>query len=184
MDEPHVSGMGDGNTWGPPGTLDKSIVDSLCGYAKAIFPTLRVGVAHVHTVLDPTVGYKVCDFQMSQFSYRFGTPAQWRDQALDYTRRTGTPIVFSFNPVNGGTPDRDGVWDCKDQGGIKGSRQPNCAMTARQILDAATTLGKATCIAQTFWRYDGVLNATYRSAYQTAAEILSNQPLACDPRRK
>jgi hypothetical protein len=43
MDEPHVSGGGDGNTWGPRGTMTKARVDSLCGEVKRYFPTLPAG---------------------------------------------------------------------------------------------------------------------------------------------
>ena len=62
MDEPNVSGGGDGNTWGPPGTMTKARVDSLCADTKAMFPTLPVGVQHRYDVFEPTKSYRVCDF--------------------------------------------------------------------------------------------------------------------------
>jgi hypothetical protein len=49
MDEPFNWGMGPANkanSWGPKGTMNKARVDSMCGYARSIFPTLPQGVFH------------------------------------------------------------------------------------------------------------------------------------------
>ncbi|MFL5492149.1 MAG: hypothetical protein ACJ8AV_12055, partial [Gemmatimonadales bacterium] len=52
MDEPNVSGWGDGNTWGPVGTMTKARVDGLCAYVKNMFPTMLVGVVHNHQTFE------------------------------------------------------------------------------------------------------------------------------------
>ena len=153
MDEPNVSGGGDGNTWGPVGTMTKARVDSLCGYVKAIFPTLPTGVTHAWQQFEPTKSYRVCDFLNTQYSTRFGDVTTWRDGALAMGKRDGHAIMFSLNVLNGGTQDRDGTWDCKDQGGRLGMRSPNCEMTAQQVLDYGLALGPTGC-ALTMWRYD------------------------------
>jgi hypothetical protein len=152
MDEPHVSGGGDGNTWGPEGTMTKARVDQMCAYVKGIFPTLPTGVAHRHDVFEPTKSYRVCDFIISQYSSRLGSVTQFRDAGLALARRDGHAIVFGMNILNGGTQDKDGVYDCDGTGGM-GTYEPNCRMTPTQIREIGLTLGPAGC-ALTMWRYD------------------------------
>jgi hypothetical protein len=152
MDEPHVSGAGDGNTWGPSGTMTKQRVDQMCGYVKAMFPTLPTGVAHRHDVFEPTKSYRVCDFIISQYSSRIGSVIQFRDAGLALARRDGHAIIFGMNILNGGTQDKDGVWDCTGTGG-KGTYAPNCRMTPSQIREIGLTLGPAGC-GLTMWRFD------------------------------
>lgn len=152
MDEPHVSGAGDGNTWGPPGTMTKERVDRMCGYVKSLFPTLPTGVAHRHDVFEPTRSYRVCDFIISQYSSRLGSVTQFRDAGLALARRDGHAIIFGMNILNGGTQDKDGVWDCSGTGGL-GTYAPNCGMTPSQIREIGLTLGSAGC-ALTMWRFD------------------------------
>jgi hypothetical protein len=174
MDEPHVSGSGDGNTWGPSGTMTKARVDSLCQMHKDL--GFVPGVAHQWGAFEPTKRYKVCGFVINQYSYRAGSLTAWRDGALAMGVRDGHGTMFSFNPINGGTQDKTGVWDCP--GTLKGQSSPNCAMTPAQIIEVATTLGKATCGAQVFWRYDAILNnePTRKAAYQSAANTLKALP--------
>lgn len=173
MDEPHVDGGGDGNTWGPEGTMTKALVDRMCGYAKAIFPTLPVGVAHRHDAFEPTKSYRVCEFMISQYSSRHGSVTAFRDEGLALAQRDGHTIVFGMNILNGGTQDRDGTWDCIGTGG-KGTYAPNCRMTPAQIKEYGLVLGPAGC-ALTMWRYDATFmeNPENRRAFQDVGARLA-----------
>ncbi len=154
MDEPNVSGAGDGNTWGPRGTMTKARVDSLCGYVKAMFPTLPVGVQHQHPVFEPAKPYRVCDFVVSQYSSRFGSADEFREGGLAMARRDGHAIMFALNILNGGVQDRDGTYDCTGAGQAgTGTYAPNCRMTAQQVRDWGLALGPAGC-GLLMWRYD------------------------------
>jgi hypothetical protein len=165
MDEPQVAGGGfDGNTWGPSGTMTKARVDSLCGYVKAIFPTLPAGVVHRHDIFEPTKSYRVCDFLVSQYSTPLGSVTTFRDGGLAMAQRDGIAIAFSMNLINGGTEDRDGTWDCTGTGGLGGA-SPKCRMTASQVRDYGLVLGPAGC-GFTMWQYDS--NFMSRSDNQLA----------------
>jgi hypothetical protein len=152
MDEPNAAGSGDGNTWGPAGTMTKARVDSLCGYVKSIFPTLPTGVVHRYDVFEPTKAYRTCDFIVSQYATRLGSVTAYRDGALAMAQRDGIAIAFSMNIINGGIQDRDGTWDCTGTGGL-GTYSPNCRMTAQELKDYGLVLGPAGC-AFTLWQYD------------------------------
>jgi hypothetical protein len=155
MDEPHVSGRGDGNTWGPRGTMTKQRVDQMCAYVKEIFPTLPVGVVHPHKAFEPAQSYRVCDFLVDQYARRQGDVSQFRDEGLALARRDGMAIVFSMNILNGGVQAaRDGSWACslEDTGG-RGTHAPNCQMTPEQVRDWGRLLGSAGC-ALVMWQYD------------------------------
>ncbi len=158
MDEPNVSGSGDGNTWGPAGTMTKARVDSLCGYVKELFPTLPAGVQHRHDIFEPTKSYRVCDFVASQYASRVGDATAFRDSGLAMARRDGHAILFAMNILNGGVQDKDGVYDCTGPGqGGKGTYSPNCRMTAQLVRDIGQTLGPAGC-GFMVWRYDDDLH--------------------------
>ena len=176
MDEPHVSHStsdGGGNTWGPPGTMTKARVDELCGYVKQIFPTLPAGVVHRHDIFEPTRDYQVCDFIVSQYAYRLGSVTAFRDGGIAFARRGNIRIAFSLNILDGGVQDRDGTWDCSGTGG-KGTYSPNCRMTAQQVKDFGTTLGRAGC-ALLMWRYDEAFMASTgnQSAFKVVADTLA-----------
>ena len=176
MDEPHVHGGGDGNTWGPAGTMTKARVDQMCGYAKAMFPTLPVGVAHRHSAFEPKKSYRVCEFIISQYSSRHGSVTDFRDEALAIARRDGHQVIFGMNILNGGIQDRDGNWDCARTGG-KGTYRPNCRMTPAQIRENGLVLGPAGC-ALSMWRYeaDFMADAENRRAFEEVAEQLARLP--------
>ncbi|MFL5404172.1 MAG: hypothetical protein ACJ8BF_15320 [Gemmatimonadales bacterium] len=152
MDEPHVHGIGDGNTWGPSGTMTKARVDSLCAYVRNIFPTLPVGVSHQHGVFEPAKSYKVCEFLIDQYSYRSGDVTQFRDDALAMGQRDRLGIVFSMNILNGGIQDPTGICPQPLTGGL-GTQGINCRMTSQQVRDWGILLGSAGC-ALIMWRYD------------------------------
>jgi hypothetical protein len=175
MDEPHVNGTGsDPNTWGPTGTMTKARVDSLCAYVKAIFPTLPVGVVHQHQLFEPTKSYRVCEFLVDQYAARLGSPEQFRDGALAMAKRDNMRIMFGANEINGGPLDRDGVWDCKDQGGYKGQQAPNCQVSPDSLRRWYPILARAGCGFRV-WRWDDVRTNTvaYRAARQDVLDSLA-----------
>jgi len=175
MDEPHNSGGGDGNTWGPKGTMTKAIVDDMCGYVKTIFPTLPVGVAHRHDVFEPTKSYRVCEFIIAQYASRLGDVRQFRDAGLALAQRDGHAIMFSINILNGGTQDKDGTWDCPGAG--IGTYAPNCRMTPEQVRDNGLVLGPAGC-GLVMWRYDAkfMANTENQRAFKDVAGRLATLP--------
>jgi hypothetical protein len=182
MDEPNVSGLGDGNTWGPKGTMTKARVDSLCGYVKEMFPTIRVGVSHNHDTFEPTKSYEVCEFIASQYANRKGEVTAWRDAGLALARRDGHGIAFSLNILGGGVKDMDGVWDCVGTGqGGKGPYEPLCRMTPAQIREYGRVLGPYGC-ALLMWRYDDRMmqQTEYQSAFRDLAALMaSSSRTAC-----
>jgi hypothetical protein len=179
MDEPHVYGQGDGNTWGPQGTMTKARVDSMCVYAKRIFPTLPVGVTHGHDAFEPTKSYRVCEFIIDQYSWRKGSVTEFRDAGLALARRDGMSIVFSLNIINGGIQAaRDGLWNCSlTTTGGRGTYDPNCRMTPQQVRDWGITLGSAGC-ALNMWRYDSefMSKAENQRAFSDVAQRLATLP--------
>lgn len=179
MDEPHVRGLGDGNTWGPPGTMTKARVDSLCGYVKSIFPTLPAGVVHPHGAFEPSKAYRVCDFLVDQYSARQGSVTKFRDDGLALVRRDRMAIIFSLNILNGGEQaPRRGQWDCPaGLTGGRGLRSPNCRMTPDQVRDWGILLGTAGC-AMVLWRYENDFMADPASvqAFRDVAGHLSGLP--------
>lgn len=176
MDEPHVSGMGDGNTWGPAGTMTKVRVDSLCQAVKTLFPTLPVGVAHQHDKFEPQNSYRVCEFLIDQYSSRLGDVTTWRDAGLALGRRDHMAILFSMNIINGGVQDKDGVWDCSGTGGL-GELAPNCSMSPQQLRSYGAVLGPAGC-GLLMWRYDVEYMARLENlqAFRDVKALLAGQP--------
>ena len=175
MDEPYVSGGGDGNTWGPRGTMTKARVDSLCGEVKRYFPTLPAGVDHQHQLFEPEKSYRVCDFIIDQYGTQYGNVTAWRDEGLAMAARDHHAIAFSMNVLNGGTQDTDGTWDCTGTGG-KGLYSPNCRMTAAQVRELGWVLGPAGC-ALLMWRYDDefMVNPANQLAFHDVAALLASQ---------
>jgi len=153
----------------------------MCGYVKAIFPTLPVGVVHEHNMFEPEKSYRVCGFIVSQYSHRFGDITKFRDDALALGRRDGIAIAFSMNIMNGGIQAaRDGRWACDpERTGGRGTYEPNCRMTAQQVREWGIILGKAGC-ALMMWRYDDAFMA--KSENQGAFAEIARQ-LATLPRR-
>src|SRR3954469_13336179 len=179
MDEPNVSGAGDGNTWGPPGTMTKARGDGVCGYVKNIFPTMLVGVVHNHSVFEPTKSYQVCEFLVDQYSWRKGDVNDFVQGGLDLGRRDGLGIIFSMNILNGGIQaDRDGLWNCPlSTTGGRGTFDPNCRMTAQQVREWGITLGSAGC-AMMMWKYDDAFMADPENAqaFRDVAATLASLP--------
>ncbi len=175
MDEPHVYGLGDGNTWGPKGTMTKARVDSLCGYVRAMFPTLPTGVAHPWSAFEPTKSYKACQFTINQYSVRSGNLQSWIAGALAMGQRDSHGIMFSMNPINGG----DRVLGCpKPATGGPGSTAPNCGMRPDQIVSFGKALLDATCSGLLMWRYDDVFMAVpgNKAAFAALAAYAATLP--------
>jgi hypothetical protein len=180
MDEPYVHGGGDGNTWGPVGTMTKARVDSLCTEVKRYFPTLAGGVEHQHQLFEPTKSYKACDFIVDQYNSYMGSVTTWRDAGLAMAARDHHAILFSMNVLNGGTQDKDGTWDCAGTGG-KGLYSPNCRMTAAQVKTFGLALGPSGC-GLFMWRYDDAFATNYdnqRSFNDIAATMAAATAKAC-----
>lgn len=179
MDEPQVRGLGDGNTWGPRGTMTKARVDQMCAYVKEMFPTLPVGVVHSHQAFEPTHSYRICDFLVDQYSWRKGPVVRFRDEGLAQGRRDGIAILFSMNILNGGIQaTRDGSWDCQSAAtGGRGTYNPNCRMTPEQVRDWGQLLGVAGC-GLVMWRYDDAFmsNPENRRAFEDIARRLKTTP--------
>jgi hypothetical protein len=180
MDEPYVHGGGDGNTWGPVGTMTKARVDSLCTEVKRYFPTLAAGVEHQHQLFEPTKSYKTCDFIVDQYNSYMGSVTTWRDAGLAMGARDHHAILFSMNLLNGGTQDKDGTWDCAGTGG-KGLYSPNCRMTAAQVKTFGLALGPSAC-GLFMWRYDDAFATNYdnqRSFNDIAATMAAAPAKGC-----
>jgi PKD repeat protein len=155
MDEPQQADQGTvyrPKSWGPAGTMTKTRVDQMCAYAKAIFPTLPVGVFHDPSEFQPTESYYICEFLAAQFATRKGSATTYRDKALAMAARDRMSIIFSLNFLDGGAQDKDGVYDCVGTGGL-GTYSPNCQMLPQQLLEYGKVLGPAGC-ALLAWRYD------------------------------
>jgi hypothetical protein len=193
IDEPHVAeagdgaGAGGGNTWGPKGTMTKARVDSLCGEMHALFPTLPAGPSHQWQVFQPERSYRVCDLIISQYSARnektYRTVEAWRDSALAMGARDGHQVMFSMNVLNGGTQDQDvvkklpgAVWDCRNEGGVRGQDSPNCAPTSAQVKRWGFTLGPSSCGAMLMWRFDSASARRLAPAFQGVADSLGRLP--------
>jgi hypothetical protein len=174
MDEPQVTGSGDGNTWGPAGTMTKLRLDGMCTYVKNIFPTLPIGVFHQHNTFEPDKSYKVCDFIVDQYNHRRGDIYTFRDDGLALAKRDGHAIMFSLNILNGGVQDKDGVWDCSGTGGL-GTYAPNCRMTADQVREWGKILGPVGC-GLYLWRYDDtfVKDPANQQAFKDLAAVMGS----------
>ena len=171
IDEAWVTGGGDGNTWGPAGTMTRQRVDSLCRRARSVFgPGVPLGASD-QTKWQRTGKWDACDIGIAQFSYRYGSVTAWRDSILAISSAQGYESVFSTNFINGGTQDRNGPWDCP--GSHKGQRAPNCQQTPTQHVAAIDALGEKGCGVVTMWRYDAARFALpgYATAFATAAAL-------------
>jgi hypothetical protein len=188
MDEPFNDGGpgNEGNSWGPKGTMSKARVDSMCGYARAIFPTLPQGVFQdYHLAADGS--YRVCDFITSQYADRKGPLRAYRDSALALCSRDRHACSFSINVLDGGiqAPRARGktTWAVEDcpftTTGGRGTYFPNCRMTAAQVREAGTILGSAGCFLSG-WRYDSafVAQPENRAAFRDVVTTLAARPAA------
>jgi hypothetical protein len=156
MDEPEFK------DWG--GVPTKPLLDQMAAYAKAIFPTLPMGVNHGpngYYQWRPTERYRVVDYVLNQYSWwvTTGDAGAWRDKVRAQAALDGVQVAFSLNLLNGGVQDKDGTYSCDGAGqGGKGLTNLNCRMTAQQVRDWGTALGPSGC-AMFMWRFDGTFMA-------------------------
>jgi hypothetical protein len=178
MDEPqqHGASTDPEKTWGPSGTMTKVRVDSMCGYVKAIFPSLPVGVGHDATVFEPTKSYQVCEFLITQYAWRKGDVSGWRDAALAIGTRDNMTMIFSLNLLDGGI-QHSKPCPMPETGGDGVSGSNNCRMSAQQIRDWGKLLGRAGCALLT-WRYDAayIAKPENQSALSDVAITLAGLP--------
>jgi hypothetical protein len=190
MDEPFNDGGpgNEANSWGPAGTMSKARVDSLCGYAKAIFPTLPQGVFQDYRLAADS-SYRVCDFIVSQYRVGKGPVTDYRDGALALCRRDRHACAFAINVLDGGIPVKRSPGqtdyapgDCPlPTTGGRGTYFPNCRMTAQQVRDAGRILGIAGCFLTGF-RYDTAFMASpaNQEAFRDVVTTLAARPsVAC-----
>lgn len=147
MDEP--ANTSPENSWGPAGTMNKARLDSMALYAKAIFPTLPMGVTLDYRIWNEQ-SFRVIDFQVSQYRSAKGSVTAYRDGALALGARDGHAILFSMNILDGGKP---GAGCPVPETGGAGTSGRNCRMTSEQVLEYGPILGSAGC-AFLMWRYD------------------------------
>jgi hypothetical protein len=156
MDEPEFK------DWG--GVVTKPMLDDMAAYAKAIFPTLPMGVNHGpngYYQWRPTEHYRVVDYVTNQYSWWVtkGDVAAWRSKVLAQASTDGVQVAFSLNLLNGGVQDTDGTYSCDGAGqGGKGLTNLNCRMTAQQVHDWGIALGQSGC-AMFMWRFDDTFMA-------------------------
>jgi hypothetical protein len=177
MDEPYVHGTGDGNTWGPAGTMTKLRVDSLCYEVQRIFPTLPAGVQHAVKDFEPDQSYRVCQFISGGCGG--STVAEYtacRDAALAVGARDHHAIMFSLNVLDGGVTDTDGTWDCDGQPG-KGTFGNHCWMTADRVRERGLIAGPTGC-GLLMWKYDSDFwgRADNQQAFKDVAAKLATVP--------
>jgi hypothetical protein len=174
MDEPNVTGAGDGNTWGPAGTMTKARIDSMAAYVKRMFPTLPVGVTHKHMTFEPTKSYKVIDFLVDQYDAINGDVIQFRDAGLAMGRRDGYAVFFSINLLDGGSV----IPNCPvpETGGF-GTYGNRCRVTAAQLEQWGLILGAAGC-GLTMWKYDTAFmgSTANQLAFKNIAALLGTLP--------
>jgi hypothetical protein len=186
MDEPFNDGGpgNEGNSWGPRGTMSKARVDSLCGFAKAIFPGVPQGVFQDYR-LAPSESYKVCDFVTSQYRTAKGPLAEYRDGALALCARDRHACAFAVNVLDGGiqvkrkTGQTDFLpGDCPlSSTGGRGSYFPNCRMTAAQVREAGRVLGPAGCFLTGFTYEAGFMaEPENQAAFRDVAALLAERP--------
>jgi hypothetical protein len=144
--------------WGP--SMTKALIDSMAAYAKVDFPTLPMGPSHGpngYYQWHPNERYRVVDYVLNQYNWRVekGDIAAWRDKVLAQARLDGVAVAFSLNIIDGGeTAPKDGSWNCPaGTSAGRGTKNPNCRMTAAQIRDWGKLIGPSGC-ALMMWRYN------------------------------
>ena len=188
MDEPFNDGGpgNEGNSWGPRGTMSKARVDSMCGFAKGIFPTLPHGVFQDYR-LAAGDSYLVCDFITSQYRAAKGPLVAYRDGALALCRRDHHACSFAINVLDGGIqvkrqPGQTDylAGDCPlTTTGGRGTYFPNCRMTADQVRESGKVLGPAGCFLTGF-RYNAEFMAKpeNQAAFRDIIATLGSRPAA------
>ena len=179
IDEPNTA------DWG--GVITRQTLDEMSAYVKEIFPAILTTMSLQWSSLvnsQFTGPYTSVDVLTTQYVARFGAVEAYRDGAVSTARANNLGLLLSMNILNGGTQDKDGVWDCVGTGG-KGTGSPNCRMTPSQVESFGTVLGLTpeTC-GLLMWRYDDAFFKTGPFAQDNvaAAEHVASA-LAARPRK-
>jgi hypothetical protein len=182
MDEPEHK------SWG--GVMSKPLLDQMATYAKAIFPTLPMGVNNGPTgyyLWRPAERYRVVDYVLNNYVWYItnGDAAAFRDKVLAQARLDGVAVGFALNILDGGLKIQgctDGAVCCPltTTGGLgtfAGAGGQNCRMTAAQVRDWGRTLGVAGCV-MLMWKYDRdfVSNPDNTQAFKDVAAQLAAAP--------
>lgn len=198
MDEPETTGGGDGNGWSKdPNWMTKARVDSLGAYHRKVLPGIPVAVSHGPNAYYAGLlsgkaawraneRYRNFDAVVVQYSAWItgGDATLWRDRVLQQAQLDGVSVALSMNLIEGGLPDPDAnkktagwVWDCKNEGGVKGTRPYNCQITATQLAQWGRVFGRGGC-AVLMWRYDQTYfgNAQKRTAITDLSNYLARLP--------
>jgi hypothetical protein len=145
MDEPNVP------DWG--GVLNKSVLDGMARYVKAIFPTLPVGV-QLRYDWKQSERFRVMDAYITAYSYHKGEINTWKSKVLANARNQGMKVMFDLNVLDGGINN----WQTKacpiPLTGGRGTYFPMCRMTASQVRSWGRNIGPAGCGGLLMWRYD------------------------------
>jgi hypothetical protein len=164
--------------WG--GVVTKSLIDQMATYVKNIFPTLPVGInmGGGSYRWRTAERFHKLDYVLSQYmwSVNSGNIGAWRDAVLSRARTDGVKAAFSLNLLNGGVKDRSGTWDCPGTGG-KGTRYPNCRMTADQVSSWGRAIGPSGCF-MAMWRYDDAFmsKSANQTAFRNVASLMATKP--------
>src|SRR5215210_1303910 len=171
IDEPET------RQWG--GVITKRLLDQMASYAKAIFPTLPMGINYGPTGYQWRASERcnVVDYTLNQYAWWItrGNVSAWRDKVKAQASRDGVKVGFSLNVLNGGVQDRNG-WDCRGTGGL-GTRYPNCRVTPDQLKSWSQNLGANGC-TMIMWKYDRafVTKSTNVTAMKAVQSKLSSLP--------
>jgi hypothetical protein len=174
IDEPETK------RWGT--VLTKGMIDQMATYAKAIFPTLPMGVNHGPPGYKwrTTETYKVLDYALYQYNYYItsGNITSWRTAVLARANIDGVRPALSLNVLNGGIQDKFGSWFCVDSGQAgTGTYYPNCRMTADQVKTWGKALAPYGCFMM-LWRFDATYmnNLANQAAFKEIATLAASKP--------
>jgi hypothetical protein len=163
--------------WG--GNLTKPTIDAMAVYARAIFPTLPMGI----NIGPPAYKWRSSerftklDWVRYQYSWWVseGNVSAWKSAVLDQANRDGVIAAFSLNVLDGGYKDKSGSWDCPGSG--KGTYAPNCQMVPDQVRSYGKVLGPSGCFLM-MWRYsDAYMSKTAnQDAFRDVASATNSAP--------
>ena len=111
------------------------------GYEKGMFPSLPV-VGHDHEVFNAGAESRL-RLPAGPVRRPQGPGRRVPGRRPRYGPTGSTSTIFSLNVIDGGTQaSRNDSWDFRATGG-RGTFEPNCRMTAQQILDFGSVLGRS-----------------------------------------
>jgi hypothetical protein len=174
IDEPETK------QWGT--VLTKALVDEMAGYAKAIFPTLPVGINQGPPGYQwrSDERYRVLDFVRYQYNWYItkGDVVAWRNAVLSQAKLDGVTPALSINVLDGGVKDKEGDWLCvgAGQAGI-GTYWPNCRMTPDQVKTWGAALAPYGCFFfMWYYDYDYLANPANQEAFKALADLAASLP--------